>query len=179
MNEKTQKEREVRYYTEKEYIKLYGSLPEGEEAKNTAGAYNSAPKDRAKDPYWKPQKDVLGFTNGYITIFKGNTYAYKEYGKYKISNFCFDFATDFNALGLAVVCKDGKITWLNTKFQYLNPKTEEFIPLTKNNFDGYCYLSNLNKEKIGSAKKEYYDDETELDVGYATHKEAVRSLRRK
>ena len=40
-------------------------------------------------------------------------------------------------------------------------------------------LSNLNKEKIGSAKKEYYDDETELDVGYATHKEAVRSLRRK
>ena len=40
-------------------------------------------------------------------------------------------------------------------------------------------LSNLNKEKIGSVKKEYYDDETELDVGYATHKEAVRSLRRK
>lgn len=81
LNEKTQKEREVRYYTEKEYIKLYGSLPEGKEDKNTAGAYNSAPKDHAKDPYWKPQKDVLGFTNGYITIFKGNTYAYKEYLK--------------------------------------------------------------------------------------------------
>lgn len=52
------------------------------------------------------------------------------------------------------------------------------MPLTKNNFDGYCYLSNLNKEKIGSVKKEYYDDETEVDVGYAKHKEAVRSLRR-
>ncbi len=116
---------------------------------------------------------LVKLSNGYYT------YAYKEYGKYKLSNFCFDFATDFNALGLAVVCKDGKITWLNTKFQYLNPKTEEFIPLTKNNFDGYCYLSNLNKEKIGSVKKEYYDDETELDVGYANHKEAVRSLRRK
>lgn len=116
---------------------------------------------------------LVKLSNGYYT------YAYKEYGKYKTSNFCFDFATDFNALGLAVVCKDGKITWLNTKFQYLNPKTEEFIPLTKNNFDGYRYLSNLNKEKIGSVKKGFYDDETELDVGYATHKEAVRSLRRK
>ena len=52
------------------------------------------------------------------------------------------------------------------------------MPLTKNNFDGYCYLSNLNKEKIGSVKKEYYADETEVDVGYAKHKEAVRSLRR-
>lgn len=114
---------------------------------------------------------LVKLSNGY--------YTYKEYGKYKLSNFCFDFATDFNALGLAVVCKDGKITWLNTKFQYLNSRTEEFIPLTKNNFDGYRYLSNLNKEKIGSAKKGYDADETELDVGYATHKEAVRSLRRK
>ena len=116
---------------------------------------------------------LVKLSNGYYT------YDYKEYGKYKISNLRFDFATDINDLGLAVVCKDGKITWLNTKFKYLNPKTEEFIPLTKNNFDGYCYLSNLNKEKIGSVKKEYYDDETELDVGYAAHKEAVRSLRRK
>lgn len=116
---------------------------------------------------------LVKLSNGYYT------YVYKEYGKYKISNLRFDFATDFNALGLAVVRKDGKITWLNTKFQYLNPENEEFMPLTKNNFDGYCYLSNLNKEKIGSVKKEYYDDETEVDVGYAKHKEAVRSLRRK
>ena len=29
----------------------------------------------------KPQKEVLGFTNGYITIFKGNTYEEKDYFK--------------------------------------------------------------------------------------------------
>ncbi len=80
LNEKTQKEREVRYYTEKEYIKLYGSLPGDENAK-VVETHKSATKDHTKDPYWKPQKDVLGFTNGYITIFKGNTYAYKDYLK--------------------------------------------------------------------------------------------------
>lgn len=86
LNKKTQKEREVRFYTEKEYIKLYGPLPEDKkEEKNsstkTVGAYRSTAKDHVGDPYWKPQKDVLGFINGYITIFKGNTYAHKDYLK--------------------------------------------------------------------------------------------------
>jgi hypothetical protein len=35
--------------------------------------------DCSADPYYKPQKEVLGFTNGYITIFKGNTYDYLEW----------------------------------------------------------------------------------------------------
>lgn len=52
-NEKT-----VRWYDENEYAKMY---PDEK-------------KDRTKDPYYKPQKYVLGFDKGYITIFRG----YKE-----------------------------------------------------------------------------------------------------
>lgn len=52
-NEKT-----VRWYSDIEYAKMY---PDEK-------------KDRTKDPYYKPQKYVLGFDKGYITIFRG----YKE-----------------------------------------------------------------------------------------------------
>ena len=45
----------VRWYTDAEYAKMY---PEEK-------------VDKTKDPYYKPQKDVLGFQKGYITIFKG------------------------------------------------------------------------------------------------------------
>lgn len=50
--------KQVRWYTEAEYAKMY---PDEK-------------KDKTKDPYYKPQKYVLGFDKGYITIFRG----YKE-----------------------------------------------------------------------------------------------------
>lgn len=60
--------KQVRHYTESEYAKLYP------EAKTTAA-------DRSTDPYYRPQKDVLGFIDGYITIFKGETYPAFEWFK--------------------------------------------------------------------------------------------------
>lgn len=56
--------KQVRWYSDREYAKLYGTKP-----------------DHSNDPYYKTQKEVLGFKNGFITIFKGNTYAYKEWFK--------------------------------------------------------------------------------------------------
>lgn len=53
--------RQVRWYSEKEYARLYGE-----------------PVDHSNDPFYKSQKEVLGFAAGYITIFKGDTYAAKE-----------------------------------------------------------------------------------------------------
>lgn len=44
--------KQVRYYTTHEYNKMY-------------------PNDQVKDKYWKPQKELLGFTDSFITIFKG------------------------------------------------------------------------------------------------------------
>lgn len=59
--------KQVRWYTEKEYAKMYP-----DEVKSTS---------HEGDPYFKTQKEVLGFDKGYITIFKGNTFEDKEYFK--------------------------------------------------------------------------------------------------
>lgn len=56
--------KQVRAYTDKEWAKYYG-----------------VPVDHSNDPFYKSQREVLGFTDGYITIFKGNTYPYKEWFK--------------------------------------------------------------------------------------------------
>lgn len=53
--------KQVRWYSDKEYARMYGVEP-----------------DHSNDPFYKTQKEVLGFGEGYITIFKGDTYAAKE-----------------------------------------------------------------------------------------------------
>ena len=59
--------RQVRWYTDAEYSKYY-------------------PEVKIIQPK-KSQKDVLGFTNGYITIFKGNTYAHLDWFKQSIARY--------------------------------------------------------------------------------------------
>lgn len=56
--------KQVRWYSDKEYEKYYGVKP-----------------DHTNDPFHKTQKEVLGFKNGFITIFKGDTYSCKEWFK--------------------------------------------------------------------------------------------------
>ena len=65
-NEKT-----VRWYSDIEYAKMY---PDEK-------------KDRTKDPYYKPQKYVLGFEKGYITIFRGVKEEHEEWFKQSICRF--------------------------------------------------------------------------------------------
>ena len=52
----------VRWYSDYEYAKMYPTAEKVSEIKHT-----------------KTQKEVLGFTEGYITIFKGETYPHKEW----------------------------------------------------------------------------------------------------
>ena len=56
--------KDVRWYNDKEYAKMYP---------------DAVPEDKSKDPYYKPQKLVLGFDKGYITIFKGVKPAHEEF----------------------------------------------------------------------------------------------------
>ena len=65
--------KQVRWYTEKEYAKMYP-----DDVKSTS---------HEGDPYFKTQKEVLGFEKGYITIFKGNTFEDKEYFKLSSSRY--------------------------------------------------------------------------------------------
>ena len=56
-NPKTKTERQVRWYTEKEYYKLY---PE------------EKVKSNSSNKYYRPLKEVLGFNKGYITLIRGD-----------------------------------------------------------------------------------------------------------
>lgn len=58
---KTGATKEVRWYSDKEYAKMY--------------------PEEVKTAPVKTQKEILGFDNGYITIFKGNTYEDRDYFK--------------------------------------------------------------------------------------------------
>lgn len=69
---KSGKLKTVRWYSDAEYRKMY---PEAVAA------------DRSADPYYKPQKEVLGFTKGYITIFKGDTYAEIDWFRASIARY--------------------------------------------------------------------------------------------
>lgn len=59
--------REVRWYSDYEYQKMYP----GEAI------------DHSHDPFYRTQRETLGFENGYITIFKGDTYNAKDWFKEK------------------------------------------------------------------------------------------------
>ena len=69
-NEKTGTVRKVRWYTEAEYAKMYGE------------------KVDASAKVFKTQKQILGFEKGYITIFKGDTYANLEWFQKSIARYC-------------------------------------------------------------------------------------------
>ena len=69
---KSGKLKTVRWYSDAEYRKMY---PE------------AVAVDRSTDPYYKPQKEVLGFTKGYITIFKGDTYAEIDWFRASIARY--------------------------------------------------------------------------------------------
>lgn len=63
---KTGKIKSVKWYNDSEYRKLYPDVKK---------------PNHSADRFYKSQKEVLGFSNGYITIFKGNTDLEKEWFK--------------------------------------------------------------------------------------------------
>lgn len=63
--------KQVRWYSDAEYKRMYP-----EEVAHTT------------DPNRKTQKDILGFEKGYVTIFKGDTYANLEWFKHSIARYC-------------------------------------------------------------------------------------------
>ena len=71
VRQKTGALKQVRWYSDAEYARMY---PEE--------------KVIAPDTDRKTQKDILGFEKGYITIFKGDTYANLEWFKHSIARYC-------------------------------------------------------------------------------------------
>jgi hypothetical protein len=72
LNEKTGTERQVRWYTDAEYAKMY----------------NEPVEEKPSGLNMRTQKKALGFEKGYITIFKGDTYANLEWFQKSIARYC-------------------------------------------------------------------------------------------
>ena len=64
-------EKQVRAYSEKEFMRLWGDTAPQVQSSTTT----------------KPLKEVLGFTKGYITIFAGDTYAALEWFRMSVARF--------------------------------------------------------------------------------------------
>lgn len=67
-NEKTGTVRQVRWYSDAEYARMYKT-------------------DTANPKVTKTQKEALGFAEGYITVFKGNTYQHLEWFRASIAKY--------------------------------------------------------------------------------------------
>lgn len=63
--------KQVRWYTDAEYAKMYPDVQ----------------GDKSKDPYYRPQKYVLGFEKGYITIFRGAKEEHEEWFRQSICRY--------------------------------------------------------------------------------------------
>ena len=66
--------KQVRWYSEKEYLRMYPKSSAAELSEDKIIRVN--------------QKKILGFEKGYITIFKGNTYEEKEYFQMSKARYC-------------------------------------------------------------------------------------------
>ena len=72
-NTNTGTKRKVRWYTEKEYSKMYAA---------------AVPTVSQESRPYKSQREALGFQKGYVTIFKGDTYTYLDWFRHSVARYC-------------------------------------------------------------------------------------------
>ena len=89
--------------------------------------------------------DSRGFVNGFkVAQLDNKEYAYvKEEGN-TLLPFRYDIATDFNEYGYAMVGKDGKVSWIDKNFKYLNSKYE-MVNEDSSKFNGFLSVSDFSK----------------------------------
>ncbi len=89
--------------------------------------------------------DSSDFVNGFKLVQTANMeYAYvKEEGN-TLLPFRYDIATDFNEYGYAMVGKDGKVSWIDKNFKYLNSKYE-MVNEDSSKFNGFLSVSDFSK----------------------------------
>ncbi len=67
------------------------------------------------------KKESENFVNGFkVVLITNGEYAYIRESDNTLLPYRYDVATDFNEYGYAMVGKDGKVSWINKDFEYLN-----------------------------------------------------------
>ena len=89
--------------------------------------------------------DSRDFVNGYKVVQTANKeYAYVREEDNKLLPYRYDIATDFNEYGYAMVGKDGKVSWVDKNFKYLNSKYE-MVKEDSSKFNGFLSVSDFSK----------------------------------
>ena len=89
--------------------------------------------------------DSRNFVNGFKVVQTANKeYAYVREEDNTLLPFRYDIATDFNEYGYAMVGKDGKVSWIDKSFKYLNSEYE-MLKEDSTEFNGFLSVSNFSK----------------------------------
>ncbi len=100
------------------------------------------------------------FINGFKVVQTANLeYAYVREEDNTLLPYRYDIATNFNKYGLAMVGKDGKVSWIDKDFKYFNATKEEMVKDEDDkSFDGFISISNFSNGDIPLSKVTRYKD---------------------
>ena len=118
--------------------------------------------------------DESSFSKNYkLVLLSNGLYTYVNRKNHFVGH-TYDFATDFNEHGYAMACKDGKISWINTDFEYLTVAGTFSADDTKfNGFDevhDFCegpnYLSRVVSNNNLTMTHYFFDTRTKKFVDF-------------
>lgn len=95
------------------------------------------------------------FVNGFKVVQTANKeYAYIREEDNTLLPYRYDVATQFNEYGYAMVGKNGKVSWINKNFEYLNVNGEMTLKDNNDyvNFNGFVRINNFSKGEIPLSK---------------------------
>ena len=118
------------------------------------------------------------FQNGFKVVKMANKeYAYFSLKENKLLPYRYDFASDFNDYGLAIIGKDGRVSWINQNFEYLN-----FLglmakdPLAKYLLDGYNIVYNFKGQTNPLAKLVFINKNGEHIITYLEPNQKIKTF---
>ena len=94
-------------------------------------------------------KDDNNYINGYkIVKTADNKYSFVREVDNKLLPYRYDIVTNFNKYGYAMVGKNGKVSWIDTKFRYLDINGNMVIDTLDDEFNGYNLVNKFSNGNI-------------------------------
>ncbi len=137
----------------------------------------------------KISEDSNDFINGFKVVRTSNgEYAYVREVDNSLMPYRYDIATDFNEYGYAMVAKDGKVSWINKNFEYLNSKgkmVKENLNQVTSYFDGWEKVQDFSKSSVplsliwdGDYLYEYFGTDGKIKEFYKYDGEVDKNFKR-
>lgn len=137
--------------------------------------------------YWRPKRsdEIVEQNEKFVNGFKLVKTANEEFGYVRESDgellpYRYDIAFDFNENGLAMVGKDGYVSWIDIEFKYINlegKKVKENLDYRSGDFKGWQEIEQFSKGEKPIAKL-YYGRDTYAKVRYIDANGNLMSFRK-